>query len=99
MDEQREYLSIRQAAFIGVGAMVGAGIFALLGAAGEVAGSAVWLSFLLAGVVAGLQGYSFAKFGARYPTAGGLIEYVAKGFGGGHFTGITAWLCAHASSN
>ena len=92
MNEQREYLSIRQAAFIGVGAMVGAGIFALLGAAGEVAGSAVWLSFLLAGVVAGLQGYSFAKFGARYPTAGGLIEYVAKGFGEGHFTGITAWL-------
>jgi amino acid permease len=34
-------LSVRRAAFIGVGAMVGAGIFALLGAAGEVAGSAV----------------------------------------------------------
>jgi amino acid transporter len=85
-------LSIRQAAFIGVGAMVGAGIFALLGAAGEVAGAAVWLSFLLAGVVAALQGYSFAKFGARYPSAGGFIEYVANGFGDGHFTGITAWL-------
>lgn len=38
------YLTVRQAAFIGVGAMVGAGIFALLGAAGEVAGAAVWLS-------------------------------------------------------
>lgn len=35
------YLTVRQAAFIGVGAMVGAGIFALLGAAGEVAGAAV----------------------------------------------------------
>jgi len=31
----KKYLSVRQAAFIGVGAMVGAGIFALLGAAGE----------------------------------------------------------------
>jgi hypothetical protein len=31
------------------GAMVGAGIFALLGAAGEVAGSAVWISFLMVG--------------------------------------------------
>ena len=61
-------LSVRQAAFIGVGAMVGAGIFALLGAAGEVAGAAVWVSFLLAGAIAALQGYSFAKFGARYPT-------------------------------
>ncbi|MFD0639471.1 APC family permease [Catenulispora yoronensis] len=72
--------------------MVGAGIFALLGAAGEVAGSAVWLSFLIAGVIAMLQGYSFAKLGARYPSAGGLLEYVAKGFGLGHATGITAWL-------
>ena len=36
-----KHLSVRQAAFIGVGAMVGAGIFALLGAAGEVAGAAV----------------------------------------------------------
>ncbi len=85
-------LNIRQAAFIGVGAMVGAGIFSLLGAAGEVAGAAVWLSFVLAGAVAGLQGYSFAKFGARYPSAGGLLEYVSRGFGDGHFTGIIAWL-------
>jgi len=72
--------------------MVGAGIFSLLGAAGAVAGAAVWISFLLAGVVAGLQGYSFAKFGARFPSAGGLLEYVRRGYGDGHTTGITAWL-------
>ena len=89
---ERKYLTARQAAFIGVGAMVGAGIFALLGATGAVAGAAVWLSFALAGIVAGLQGYSFAKFGAKYPSAGGLLEYVAKGFGDGHFTGVSAWL-------
>ena len=78
--------------------MVGAGIFALLGAAGEVAGAAVWLSFLLAGVIAALQGYSFAKLGARYPSAGGLLEYVAKGFGDGHVTGVTAWLTYSANA-
>ncbi len=94
----RARLSVRQAAFIGVGSMVGAGIFALLGAAGEVAGAAVWLSFLLAGVVAGLQGYSFAKFGARYPSAGGLLEYVARGYGQGHVTGILAWLIYAANA-
>ena len=95
---QAKYLTVRQAAFIGVGAMVGAGIFALLGAAGAVAGAAVWLSFLIAGAIALLQGYSFAKLGARYPTAGGLLEYVAKGFGDGHFTGITAWLTYSANA-
>jgi len=85
-------LSIRQAAFIGVASMVGAGIFSLLGAAGEVAGSAVWISFLLAGAVAVLQGYSFSKLGARYPSSGGLLEYIVRGYGNGHVTGVIAWL-------
>jgi len=91
-------LTTRQAAFIGVGAMVGAGIFSLLGAAGEVAGAAVWLSFLLAGIVAILQGYSFAKFGSRYPSAGGMLEYVARGFGNGHLVGVVAWLLLAANA-
>jgi amino acid transporter len=81
-----------QAAFIGVAAMVGAGIFSLLGAAGEVAGSAVWISFLLAGVIAGFQGYSFARLGARYPSGAGLLEYVRQGYGDGHFFGSISWL-------
>jgi amino acid transporter len=84
--------SVRQAAFIGISAMVGAGIFSLLGTAGEVAGAAVWVSFLLAAIVAILIGYSFAKFGARYPSAGGVMEYIQRGFGDGHFTGILGWL-------
>lgn len=91
-------LSVRQAAFIGVGSMVGAGIFALLGAAGAVAGAAVWMSFLIAGAIAALQGYSFSKFGARYPTGGGILEYVKRGWGDGHFTGIIAWLLFGANA-
>jgi amino acid transporter len=91
-NQDKATLSVRQAAFIGVGAMVGAGIFALLGAAGEVAGSAVWVSFVFAGAIAGLQGYSFAKLGARYPTGAGMLEYVVRGFGNGHVTGVVGWL-------
>ena len=91
-------LGVRQAAFIGVGSMVGAGIFSLLGAAGEVAGAAVWVSFLIAGAIALLQGYSFGKLGARYPSAGGLLEYVRAGFGNGHVTGVTAWLVYAANA-
>jgi amino acid transporter len=85
-------MSTRQAAFIGVGAMVGAGIFSLLGTAGQVAGAAVWLSFVLAGIIAGLQGYSFARLGARYPSAAGLVEYINRGFGTGHASTVLAWL-------
>ncbi len=90
--EPARTLSVRQAAFIGVGSMVGAGIFALLGSAGAVAGAAVWVSFLLAGIVAALQGYSFAKLGAQYPSGGGFLEYVVRGWGDGHFTGVIAWM-------
>ena len=91
-------MTVLQATFIGVGSMVGAGIFALLGAAGAVAGSAVWLSFLIAGAIAGLQGYSFAKLGAKYPTGGGLLTYLSRGFGEGHIAGIGAWLFFTAGS-
>ena len=91
-------LNVRQAAFIGVAAMVGAGIFSLLGAAGEVAGAAVWVSFLIAGVVAILQGYSFAKLGSRFPSAGGLLEYVIRGYGDGHVAGVVAWLLLFANA-
>ncbi len=78
--------------FLGIGAMVGAGIFALLGEAAVVAGSAVWLSFLLAGVVAALLGYTVVKLGVRYPSSGGLFAYLIQGFGNGRLVGIAAWI-------
>jgi amino acid transporter len=82
----------RGAVFLGVGSMVGAGIFALLGEAGGVAGSAVWVSFLVAGVVSGLLGYALVKLGVRYPSSGGLITYLIQAFGNGRVVGITSWL-------
>lgn len=100
MSEQTEgkRMTVLQATYIGVGSMVGAGIFALLGAAGAVAGSAVWLSFLIAGIIAALQGYSFAKLGARFPSGGGILTFLSKGFGEGHLAGIGAWLFFTAGS-
>jgi amino acid transporter len=85
-------MTVRGAAFLGIGAMVGAGIFALLGEAGAVAGAAVWLSFLLAGIVAALLGYTVVKLGVRYPSSGGLIAYLVEGFGNGRLVGIASWL-------
>lgn len=90
-------MSVRGAAFLGVGSMVGAGIFALLGEAGAVAGSAVWISFALAGLVALLQGYGIAKLGARYPSSGGLVTFLIEGFGRGRVTAVTSWLLYFAA--
>ena len=72
---------------MGIGAMVGAGIFALLGQAGAIAGSAVWISFLIGGLVALLSGYSIGRLGARYPSAGGVVEYLVQAYGVGRFSG------------
>jgi amino acid transporter len=85
-------MSVRGAAFLGIGAMVGAGIFALLGEAALVAGSAVWLSFLLAGLITLLLAYNVVRLGIRYPSSGGLIEYLLQGFGNGRLLGIASWL-------
>jgi amino acid transporter len=72
--------------------MIGAGIFALLGEAGAIAGAAVWLSFLMGGVVALLLGYVCVKLGSRYPSSGGLITYLVEGFGRGRLVGVASWL-------
>jgi amino acid transporter len=52
----------------------------------------VWLSFLLAGLVTGLLAYNVVKLGIRYPSEGGLIEYLRQGFGNGRLLGIASWL-------
>ena len=85
-------MTVRGATFLGVGAMVGAGIFALLGEAGAVAGSAVWLSFLLAGIVAALLGYTVVKLGVRYPSSGGLITYLSRASETAASSGSPSWL-------
>jgi amino acid transporter len=84
---QNGKMSLLGAVFLGIGSMVGAGIFALFGEAGSIAGTAVWVSFLIGGIIALLQGYSFAKLGAKYPSSGGLIAWIVRGFGKGLFTG------------
>ena len=85
--EPRKPMTTWAAVSLGLGAMIGAGIFALLGEAGTIAGSAVYLSFLLAGGIALLSGYSLGKLGARYPSAGGIVEYLVQCYGTGPFAG------------
>src|SRR5665647_2362477 len=79
--KSRSSISLWAAVSIGIGAMVGAGIFSILGIAGQIAGSALWFSFVIAGAVALLIVYSYAKLAARYPSAGGPTEFLVKGFG------------------
>lgn len=64
----------------GLGTMLGAGIYALIGEVTAVSGIYAPLSFLVAAVLAGLTGASFAELSSRYPKAAGGAVYVAAGF-------------------
>ena len=87
MSKTKKQISLRSAVGIGVGSMIGAGIFALMGQAGSIAGKAVYISFILGALVASVSGYSIAKLGAKFPAAGGIVEYVVQSFGVNIFTG------------
>jgi len=72
---------------IGIGGMVGAGIFSILGVVAHAAGNAMWLAFAIGGVVALLSTYSYAKLGATFPSAGGATHFLVKSFGDGVLAG------------
>lgn len=67
--------------FYGLGTIVGAGIYVLLGAVAGRAGMAAPAAFLLAGAVAAVTGLSYAELVARHPEAAGEVAYVKAAFG------------------
>lgn len=88
-------ISLPAAIAIGIGGMIGAGIFSILGVVAEASGSAMWLSFLIGGIVAIFSTYSYAKLGSKYPTAGGAVEFLVQGWGRGVMSGgmnLFMWL-------
>ena len=80
-------IGMAAAVSIGIGGMVGAGIFSILGVVAHAAGNAMWLAFAIGGVVALLSTYSYAKLGAAFPSAGGAVHFLVKSFGDGVLAG------------
>ncbi len=83
----KKKIGFLEAYSIGVGGMVGGGIFAVLGLTITLAGGGAPLSFLLAGLIALLTTYSYIKLSLRYPSEGGTIEFIVQGFGNTIFAG------------
>src|SRR6187431_1341 len=80
-------IGMAAAVSIGIGGMVGAGIFSILGVVAQAAGNAMWLAFAIGGVVALLSTYSYARLGATFPSAGGAVHFLVKSFGDGILAG------------
>lgn len=78
--------------FYGVGDILGAGIYALVGKVIGQAGSGAWLTFVLSAIVAILTGLSYAELTARYPVAAGAAAFVRHAFPGKFVATITGVL-------
>jgi len=82
-----ESIGFLEAVSIGVGGMVGGGIFAVLGLAVEIGGGGTFVAFLIAGIVALLTTYSYAQLSVALPSEGGTVTFLNEGFGAGTLSG------------
>ena len=75
-DEKRASMSLFAVVAIGIGSMVGAGIFALLGQTALMVGRDTWLAFAVGGGIALFSGACYAGLSARYPGNGGIVDFL-----------------------
>jgi len=80
---------------IGVGGMVGGGIFAVLGLSVDLTRGGAPFAFLIAGLVALVTSYSYARLSVTHPSQGGTVAFLDRAFGPGLLTGsanILLWI-------
>ncbi|MDD5148625.1 MAG: APC family permease [Candidatus ainarchaeum sp.] len=78
----------------GIGIIVGAGIYVLVGQASGIAGNGVWISFLLGAIIASFTGLSYAELSSAFPGASGEANYLKQAFGKDWLAFLIGWLVA-----
>jgi len=91
--ELARVLGLSDAVFIGIGSLIGGGIFTLTGLALGYAGPSLILVIVLNGIIALMTAFVYAELGAILPEAGGAFIWVKRGLGdlAGHVTGWISW--------
>jgi amino acid transporter len=74
-------ITVVAATALGVGGMMGAGLYTLLGLAAHSTGVLLPVAFLVAGVAAAFSVYSYSRLGATFPSSGGAAEFLVRSFG------------------
>ena len=90
--ELRRSLGLWALVFYGVGDILGAGIYALVGKVAGVAGSASWAAFGVALVVAGLTALTYAELGGRFPRSAGESFFTEQAFGRPALSLLVGWI-------
>ena len=80
-------IGLKETISLGIGGMVGGGIFAVLGLAVTLAKGGTPMAFLFAGLIALITSYSYVKLSVKYPDRGGTVKFINTGFGTGVFSG------------
>ena len=99
---QKASITVASATAIGVGGMMGAGLYTLVGLAATTAGVWIPVAFLVGGLVSLFSVYSYAKLGARFPSRGGAAQFLIRCFGDGVIAGglnifqFLGWIIAMA---
>ncbi|WP_137288251.1 amino acid permease [Natronorubrum halophilum] len=93
-EELAKDLGLFSALAIGIGTMIGAGIFVLPGVAAREAGPIVVLSFLIGGMIAMVNAFSVSELGTAMPKAGGAYYYINRALGPlfGSISGMGDWM-------
>jgi len=91
-EQQREKLGLKELVAMGVGGMVGGGIFSVLGLSVNLAGHAAPIAFGIGGVIAMLTGWSYVRLGLKYRSDGGSFTFLEHAFGHANVAGISGWL-------
>jgi amino acid transporter len=85
-------MSLSTLTFYGLGTIIGAGIYVLIGEVAGVSGALMPWSFLLAGIIAGFTGLSYAELASRYPFSAGEAVYVNNAWHKNWLTAVVGWM-------
>ena len=96
MPKLKRELGLFEVTMYGIGIILGAGIYVLIGKAAGEAGNAVWMSFVLSAILAGLTGLSFAELSSMFPKDAGPYLYVRRAFGSKLFSFLIGWILIFA---
>jgi amino acid transporter len=91
-DALKRVFGLRTLVIYGVGDILGAGIYALIGKIAGLSGALVWASFLVAMVVASLTALGYAELGSRLPKSGGVAYFIHQAFRTDWFSTLVGWL-------
>lgn len=86
-----DQLGLREVVAMGVGGLIGGGIFAVLGVAADIAGNATFLAYLIAGAVAMASGYSYARLTSHFDEEGGSFTFLEHYTGNENIAGLVGW--------